>query len=600
MAAASKQDLRLGRGSGHLWAVELAAAIGLAAPSVAMAQQAPVTPPTRSDLEPVPQAKTAPRPRLTVDEGLERAPCALEDPAYSSIKIRITTATFHNLGPVRAGELSDTYADLVGTEQPVSVVCRIRDAAATRLRNLGYIAAVQVPAQRIENGAVTFEILYAKVTSIRVVGKVGRNERLIESYLSKLADGQLFNRFEAERYLLLARDIPGYQVRLSLKPAGTGAGEMIGEVRIDYTPVTVDFSAQNYAGPSTGRYGGQLRAVFNGLTGMGDRTTFSFYTTAEVREQNILQAGHEMALGSDGLRLGGRVTYAWTRPDLGSAVPDVSARTLFANFETIYPFIRKQAVTIRAAAGLDFVNQTVNFGGLPLSEDRLRVGYLRLDFDSIDLKGMGPGGSILWKFNGSLEARKGLSIFGASPNCITQQATCLAAGFVAPSLPGGDPKAAVFRFNANIELHPLRRFAVAFSPRAQVSTAGLFSFERFSLGNYTVGRGFDPGTVTGDDGIGIQTELRYEGFRLNPRSKLAFQPYLFVDNAWTWDRSAATGGAQRLNSLGGGLRSSFGGLARLDLAVAFPRTILPGETGRRDPRFLATYSMNLLPWSTRR
>ncbi|WP_176594395.1 ShlB/FhaC/HecB family hemolysin secretion/activation protein [Sphingobium sp. EM0848] len=547
----------------------------------------------------MPQAKIAPRPRLTVDDRIERAPCALEDPAYSSIKIRITTATFHNLGPVDASELDSTYTDFVGTEQPISVVCRIRDAAATKLRKLGYIAAVQVPAQRIENGAVNFEILYARVTSIRVVGKVGRNERLIESYLSNLADGQLFNRFQAERYLLLARDIPGYQVRLSLKPAGTGAGEMIGEVRIDYTPVMVDFNAQNYAGPSTGRYGGQLRAVFNGLTGMGDRTTLSFYTTAQVHEQNILQVGHEMALGGDGLRLGGHLTYAWTRPDLGPAVPDVSARTLFANFETIYPLVRKQAITIRAAAGLDFVNQTVDFGGLPLSEDRLRVGYLRLDLDAIDLKGMGPGGSILWKVNGSLEARKGLSIFSASPNCITRQATCLAAGFVPPSLPGGDPNASVFRFNANVELYPLRRFAVTFSPRTQVSTAGLFSFERFSLGNYTVGRGFDPGTVTGDDGIGIQTELRYEGFRLNPRSKLEFQPYLFVDNGWTWDRSSATGNAQRLHSLGGGMRSNIGGRARLDLGVAFPLNTLPGEAGRRDPRFLATLSMNLLPWSNR-
>ncbi|SLK00162.1 Hemolysin activation/secretion protein [Novosphingobium mathurense] len=599
MATATGQDPRLVRGGGFLWIAELVVAFGLAIPSVAQAQSVPLTPPARSDLEPLPQEQAAPRPRLTVDERIERAPCALEDPAYSSIKIRIATATFRNLGPVDASELADTYGDFVGTEQPISVVCRIRDAAATKLRKLGYIAAVQVPAQRIEDGAVNFEVLYAKVTSIRVVGKVGRNERLIENYLSKLADGQLFNRFQAERYLLLARDIPGYQVRLSLKPAGTGAGEMIGEVRIDYTPVTVDFSAQNYAGPGTGRYGGQLRAVFNGLTGMGDRTTLSFYSTAQVHEQNILQAGHEMALGGNGLRIGGRVTYAWTRPDLGPAVPDVSARTLFANVEAIYPFLRKQAVTIRAAAGLDFVNQKVDFGGIPLSEDRLRVGYVRLDLDAIDLKGMGPGGSILWKFNGSLEARKGLSIFGASPDCMTQQATCLATGFVPPSLIGGDPNASVFRFNANLELHPLRRFAVTFSPRAQVSTAGLFSFDRFSMGNYTVGRGFDPGTVTGDDGIGIQTELRHEGFRLNPRSNVEFQPYLFLDNGWTWDRSSPTGGAQPLHSLGGGLRSRVGGRARLDLAVAFPLTTLPGETGRRDPRFLVTYSMNLLPWSTR-
>jgi hemolysin activation/secretion protein len=306
-----------------------------------------------------------------------------------------------------------------------------------------------------------------------------------------------------------------------------------------------------------------------------------------------------MAIGGNGLRLGTRLTYAWTRPDLGPAVPDVLARTLFANVEAIYPLVRRQALTIRAAAGLDFVNQTVDFAGLPLSKDRVRVGYLRFDLDAIDLKGMGPGGSILWKLTGSLEARRGLSIFGASPDCIAQRALCTATGFVPPSLPGGDPNAAVFRFNANLELHPSRRFVLALAPRAQVSSAGLFSFERFSIGNYTVGRGFDPGAVTGDDGLGAQTELRYQGFRLTPRSTFEFQPYLFVDKAWVWDRATPTRGATTLTSLGGGVRSIIAGRARLDLSAAIPLTTLPGERERRDPRILATFSMNFLPWSTR-
>ena len=35
---------------------------------------------------------------------------------------------------------------------------------------------------------------------------------------------EIFDRRRAERYLLLARDLPGYNVQLVLKPAGTGPG----------------------------------------------------------------------------------------------------------------------------------------------------------------------------------------------------------------------------------------------------------------------------------------------------------------------------------------------------------------------------------------
>ncbi len=46
----------------------------------------------------------------------------------------------------------------------------------------------------------------------------------------------MFNRFEAERYLLLAGDLPGYDVRLALRSAGRARGEVIGEVTVARTP----------------------------------------------------------------------------------------------------------------------------------------------------------------------------------------------------------------------------------------------------------------------------------------------------------------------------------------------------------------------------
>ena len=62
----------------------------------------------------------------------------------------------------------------------------------------------------------------------QVRGDAGNNERLLQRYLSKLDDQPVFNIVDAERYLLLARDIPGMDARLTLRP-GSVPGEVVGE-----------------------------------------------------------------------------------------------------------------------------------------------------------------------------------------------------------------------------------------------------------------------------------------------------------------------------------------------------------------------------------
>jgi len=571
------------------------------APQAALAQSANPVLPSREELQagapPAAPAPLRPRTRLHVEDRIEHSPCALDNPNYANIRIRLTAADFDGLGPVPVAALRDTWQSYVGTDQPISVVCRIRDAGATVLRSLGYIAAVEVPVQRIVDGRVRFAVLYAKVTSVRVIGRPGRDAGLLEGYLAKLVDGQVFNRFRAERSVLLAQDIPGYELHLVLKPAGTGAGNMIAEVKVENTPVMADITVSDLASPSTGRWGGQLRAVFNGLTGMGDQTTLSAYSTSDFREQQIYQFGHQMQLGHDGLQLAGHVTYALTRPDLGPTVPPVRARTTYVNAELKYPLVRRQALTVAGTFGFDLVNQNVQFAGVPLSRDRVRIAYARLDFDALDLDGRGPGGTVLWRVSANAELRHGLSILGASPNC-----RVVACTGVLPGVANGDPQATVFRAGAEFDLRPLSWLSVALSPRAQIASAPVFAFEQFQLGNYTVGRGLDPGAILGDDGVAFSAELRGPVMRFAHNRAFTVQPYVFSDNGWTWRRflpvfdpqGKPNANPQEIHSLGAGARVDIAGRARLDLMVAAPINTINGEPGKRSPLFLMTLSTTIL------
>ena len=548
------------------------------------------TAPSRDELRGVTQPDTPTAPRLDIAGGIERSPCPLADPQYQDITVTIGEARFNGLKGATPVELEPAWKPFAGSPQPVAVLCEIRDAAATILRNKGYLAAVQVPTQRIENGLVQFEVLYARVTAIRARGETRGAERKLQDYLGKLTENEIFDRNQAERYLLLTRDLPGYNVQLTLKPAGTEPGELIGEVTVLRQPYTVDATIQNYAASATGPWGGQIRAQAFGLTGLGDATTLSFYSTSDFEEQQILQLAHEFRPGSEGLVLSGQFTYAWTRPDIGATTAGarLKAETLFAGIAADYPVRRTQGSSIWVGAGFDYIDQDVDLIG-PLSRDRLRVLWARTRFDAVDLTRRLPG----WRASGEFEFRQGIDVFGASDGCLG--AAC-PAGIAAPSRFDGHADATVIRTRLSGEVALGDSFALAFEPRAQYAFRPVLAFEEFTTGNYTVGRGYDPGALTGDSGVGLRTELRGPRLPFGPSGSVQFQPYLFGDAARVYQRNFP--GSASLYSVGGGLRGAISDRLNLDAALAVPLKDA-GIIGRRgDIRFLLTLTARLLPWRT--
>lgn len=548
--------------------------------------------PTREEID-RPDLRPTARPpaRLTVVGDIERAPCPLADAAYSGISFPLREVVFNNLQGLSAAELRPTYAEYVGQNVPLATVCEIRDRAATMLRRRGYLAAVQVPPQEIENGVVRFDVLMAKIVAVQVRGNAGRSENALAGFLQHLTRMPVFNEREAERYLLLARDLPGYDVRLTLRPAGGAPGEVIGEVAVVHTPFEVDLNVQNYGSRDVGRWGGLLRAQFNGLTGLGDRTSIGVFSTADFEEQQVIQLFHDFAVGSEGLRLAGRFTHAWTEPG-GNDELELKSRTMLASVEATFPFARTQASNLFGAAGFDFVNQEIDILGETNSRDKLRIAYLRADFDTLDEASLASFGGFSayeprWRVGGSIELRQGLDILGATEFCT---------GCLPQSRFPGDATGTVLRAAGVAEFRPVPNIAFSLSPRAQHSRDALLAYEEFSGGNYTVGRGYDPGIITGDSGYGVQLEMRFGTTVPRAADKFAFQPYVFLDHARVWNNHDGVSGSQSLTSAGGGLRLAYGDRARLDLALAVPLKRAGLQEERGDARLLINFTTRLVPW----
>lgn len=568
-------------------------------PTALSAQTAPSSPPPTPTREEIDRAPIAPiakdsGQRVSDETKIERAPCALDSENFKGITVTLSNVDFGDLRGIDAEILRPSFARYMGQTIPIATVCIIRDEAATILRGKGYLAAVQIPPQKIDSGSVKFDVLLAKLVNFQVRGNIGKTGGLISGYLDAIKNQPIFNVIDAERYLLLARDIPGYDVRLTLRPAGTSPGEVIGDVQVSYTPVEVDVNVQNYGSKAVGRFGGISQVRLNGLLGLGDQTTLGFFSTADFKEQLVGQLGEEIRVGRQGLMLGGGLTYAVTKPTIGAGA-GLTSKTLIGSLSARYPVLRSQANNVNFSGGLDIIDQRARVAGSLITNDKLRVIYGKFDADAIDSNSLtGSSGyssaEPRWRVAGSFELRHGIGALGSSLSCGTL-VRC-------PSRAEGDATAFVVRASGYGEIRPVKNLAFSLAPRVQYAKKALLSFEEFSTGNYTVGRGYDPGILSGDRGVAAAGEIKVGSLIAKTTKSVAVQGYVFGDAAVVWNRDTdlRSLNPQKLYSAGGGVRLGYGQRINLDLGAAVPLKRAGLQTKRGDVRILANLTIRLIPW----
>lgn len=577
----------------------LALATGiLAGSSVAFAQ---TLPPTREELQ-----RTAPStedvetdPALSIDTDFDRAACPLADPQFADIRFTLSRADFVGMDGVDTAFLDGTWSELAGREIGIARVCDIRDRAAALLRAAGYVASVQVPPQTIDDGTVRFDVVLARLTNLVIRGDAGASGAVIEEHFSALRGKPHFKRDEAERILLLARDIPGLDARLALardESADARPGDLVGIVDVRFRQIEADAALLNWNSRSTGRFGMSARMQFNGVTGLADLTELTAYSSFDPSEQVVVSGRHEFGIGGDGLRLGLSGVHAWSEPDVPG--PNVfDSKTFIGTIYASYPIKRTQEETLAITGGFEWIDQDLDFSGVALSEDELRVAFLRLTTSGIDrqtLAGL-PGYSLAEpKFStfGQLEIRQGLDILGASEGCGAAFVNCLLPGAVPIGRLNADPTAFIIRGDALATYRPTPLVAITIKPRFQITPDALLSYEQFSGGNYTVGRGYDPGAVIGDSGLGSQLEFAYGSLIPEEPGGFAWQPFAFFDTFAAWLKDVP-GDPFTLNSIGGGVRASYASRAYLELVGVVPLKRAPFQTEKGDPRLLVNLVVRL-------
>ena len=135
-------------------------------------------------------------------------------------KFVLNTLDITGADPQILKELAPIYQPFIGQEISLAVVYEIAANLVKHYRNQGYILTnVVVPAQVIENGVVTLNVVEGYVATVSIYGDIDDVKETLAAFGDKIKSSKPLRNRDLERYLLLMNDVPGITATATLRPS---------------------------------------------------------------------------------------------------------------------------------------------------------------------------------------------------------------------------------------------------------------------------------------------------------------------------------------------------------------------------------------------
>jgi len=540
------------------------------------------TPLSSAQLNPAAQAAPPAR-RRAGDMFSAPAPedCAL--PVDPSLRFTLRGVRVEGAAGLTPGAIGEAWSGLKDRAIVPADLCKIRDALAQRLFRQGIFARVIIPEQHVgPDGVVTLKVVEAQIKTVRFHGEIGPVQARVEAILNHLRGLTPFNLDTAQRFLLLANDIPGVSAaaRLSRSAApGAGPGDLDVDVDLSLVRYQALADVQNTSAKSLGPWSAIARVDLNSLTPLGERTSLIGYTTLGNNTQEVVQVIEQVHIGSNGVFAQAGFAYGHSSPGDVLTALDLRGDSYVGTIEVDDPVIRLKRLSLTLSAGLDIVNQTETLGGQRLDNDALRIVWLRARaYGRHEFSEPVFGDYLTASGDVQVDLRKGLHALGASA---TGAADLSRSQGVSDAFVAREDGAFALRFDprgrgaaVTLSIHTL----------AQWADRPLLAYEELPVGNLTIGRGYDPSAATGDRLLAAEFKAEVGPFGIGGGVRVG--PYAFYDIAQADSLSVGTADVT-LRSVGGGLEILLPYHLHADVAYAAPLDLIsPFATSRPPARVL--------------
>lgn len=472
------------------------------------------------------------------------------------------------------GKFAPAYEDLLATEVAGNEIYKILQRITDIYRAEGYFLTRAVaPEQEIIAGVIRVRVVEGYIAAFTVDGDTSQTS-ILEDYAEDALAERPAKLATVERSLLLMNDLPGVTVTPHIKPLRSDAGEYVLTVKIGHKTIDASARLDNRGTPEVGRLQGYLSGAVNGLHGIGDSIQANFVTVPNTPNELLYGSlAGSVPIGNQGTT--GSAFGAYGSVDPGGSTAQLDSDIRIAQFigTVRHPLIRSRQQNLRVAGLFDFRNfREKQFGNTVIS-DRLRTLRASTTYDLVD--------SLNGENFAKLEVSQGLGILGASEEGSTKL-----------SRANGQSKFTKLSGNLARTQHFTRNIALHVSIAGQWSADPLLSYEEFSLGGETYGRGYDYGEISGEHGVAASSELRY-GQTLNWSWLSEYQVYGFYDFGAIWNEVPNDDMAEaHLSSAGAGLRLRVNDHLRAGFEAAKPLDKRVTTTGDRDWRFFFSATAN--------
>lgn len=463
-------------------------------------------------------------------------------PEAQKIKFQLNGIILEGNHVYSTNELQFLYEKQLHKTISVADLFAIVQSITNYYRNNGYILSRAIlPPQHVKGGVVRVKIIEGYIGNVTVTGKPRGAKCLVEAFGENIRSCPPLRVQNMERYMLLANEIPGVDVKAVLSPSKTNVGAADLTLLTNTDPVFGYLSYDNYGTRYIGPQQMTANVGLNSMIASGDAGQVTFTKTPKGQELTYIDANYNMPIYAEGMRLLVGATNAETHP-LFVLQPQKIAG-LNQNYYTgiQYPLIRSRTESLNLRATFNYQDSsTTTIGNAELYTDHLRS------------LGVGASYNFSDKYYGanlvSGDLRQGLPILGYTSN--TNPLTART------SRPGGRGDYTKIMLTLSrlqaikgpVSLYGILNGQWAFNP--------LLSSEQFTFGGSQIGRGYDVAELIGDKGADGSLELRYDLIAERLMMQ-ALQFYIFYDAGMIWNYKNLGGTPTKQSAISTGIGVRF-------------------------------------------
>ncbi len=473
-----------------------------------------------------------------------------------SISFTLTSISFEGNKAIPESRLQALAAPYIGRPVTLAQIYELADKVTAAYRAAGYILArAIVPAQKIDNGHLTLQVVEGFIDGVKIQGDAGGARPYLEAYGRRIQSARPLTAKVLERELLLVSDLTGFQVRSVLTPSASVPGAADLTLVVDSKAVDAFLSVDNRGSKYLGPYEIQGGVFFNDAFDTGGRLGLNAVVTPDKGPDMAYGAiSFDQPIGFDGTRSFTTISYTRTRPGAELSAFDTKGRALNGDTSLSHPFLRSRDFNLIGSLGFSYHDvESDNFAVKPLFSDHIRSVNAAVYVNTLDAWG--------GYTTGSVRITQGLGIFGATRDG-------------SPDKSRADASGSYTRGNFDISRdQPLwDRFSVLLGASGQTSFGkSLLASEQYSLGGDSYNRAYDPSQITGDSALAGKIEPRWNILdEAGPLS--AVQLYGFYEGGEVWESHALPGTPKHetLSSGGAGVRFVVADRVNADVEWADP------------------------------